>query len=93
MVYTDPKHFESIFFDAWNSFKDHVGQSNPWWVCHTWPKEPFLTMLVITSRALCAMRLARISIFSHHACPRMSGLHVCSLFIDFRTNGEVLDSF
>ena len=22
-----------------------VGQSNPWWVCHTWPKEPFLTML------------------------------------------------
>ena len=25
MVYTDPKHFESIYFDVWNSFKDHGG--------------------------------------------------------------------
>ena len=25
MVYTDPKHFESIYFDVWNQFKDHGG--------------------------------------------------------------------
>ena len=25
MVYTDSKHFESIYFDVWNSFKDHGG--------------------------------------------------------------------
>ena len=23
MVYTDPEHFESIYFDLWLSFKDH----------------------------------------------------------------------
>ena len=45
MMYTDPKHFGSIFFDVWNSFNDHGGSSNPWWVCNTWPEEPFLTML------------------------------------------------
>ena len=22
-----------------------VGQSNPWWVCHTWPNKPFSPML------------------------------------------------
>ena len=43
-----------------------------------------------TLRDWCAEPLCRISLIFRHACSCMSRVHVLFLFIDFRTDDEVL---
>ena len=70
-----------------------VGQSNPWWVCHTWPKEPFSNMLwAHFESSVCNTTFSDFNI-PCHACLCMSGVHLCTCSLDLSANGEVLDLF
>ena len=70
-----------------------VGQSNPWWVCHTWPKEPFFTMLwTHVESFVCNANCLDLIIVS--SCMSVYVSSACMFFFfDFLTNGEVLHSF
>ena len=79
MVYTDPKHFGSLYFDVWNSFNNHGGSRHPWWGCHPWPKEPFLALVWTHFE-----RLVRGAIVSNFAnFPTCMFVHVSSACMTF----------
>ena len=45
MVYTNPKHFGSLFFDVWNSFNNHGGSEIHGGAAIHSPKEAFLALV------------------------------------------------
>ena len=70
-----------------------MGPSNPWLVCHTWPKEPFLTMLWTHFESfVCNAIGSEFDSFSSCMFVNVSSACMCNGSVPIRPKAVVFDS-